>query len=297
MFYLIAGIVANVIIFLSFRTFTIFKIDNIQAIVVNYVVCVITGLIFLGDFNALKVIDLTATWSLVAILIGFLLVIGFYFATITAQKMGVSITSVASKVSMVFPILFSLFFLQIDSKAFSVFNYLGMFLAIFSIYLGSLRHGNTESVKLSKMAMFLLPFAVFVIGGLIDISLNYSNYSLINDQNAAVFPIVLFGGAAVIGSIFMIFQKKKFQKRSLIGGLYLGLSNYMSLYFVLKALTVFENNGAVFYPIYNVGIILLSSFLAIILFKERLSKTNYLGLGLSVLALFLLSHQEILEFF
>ena len=297
MFDLIAGIIANVLIFLSLRTFSIFKIDNIQAIVVNYVVCVIIGLIFMGDFHALSAVEFGAAWTWVAFFIGFLLVIGFYSATITAQKMGVSITSVASKVSMVFPILFSLFILKIESKEFSVFNYLGMFLAVFSIYLGSLRQGNPESVNLSKLSMFLLPFAVFVIGGLIDISVNYSNYTLINSQNEPVFPLVLFGSAAVIGAFFMIFQKKKFEKKSLIGGLYLGISNYLSLYFVLKALTVFENNGAVFYPIYNVGIILLSSFLAMILFKERLSKINYLGLGLSVLALFLLSHQEILEYF
>ena len=205
MLYLVAGIIANVLIFLSFRTFSIFKIDNLQAIVINYVVCVITGLVFMGDFDALKSIDLTASWSWFAIFIGFLLVIGFYSATLTAQKMGVSITSVASKVSMMFPILFSLFFLKIESKEFSALNYMGMFLAVASIYLGSLREGISVSKNLSKAAMFLLPFAVFVIGGLIDISINYSNYKLINAQNEAVFPIVLFVGAAIIGASFMPF--------------------------------------------------------------------------------------------
>jgi multidrug transporter EmrE-like cation transporter len=143
----------------------------------------------------------------------------------------------------------------------------------------------------------LLPFTVFVAGGLIDISINYSNYVLINEQNEEVFAIALFGGAAIIGSVLLIFQKRKLELKSLVGGIYLGIPNYFSLYFVLKALTVFENNGAVFYPIYNVGIIMLSSFLAMLLFKERLSKLNFLGLGLSVLALFLLSHQEIIEYF
>jgi drug/metabolite transporter (DMT)-like permease len=297
MFYLIAGIIANVLIFLSFRTFSIYRIDNIQAIVVNYVVCVLLGLLVLGDISALQSIELSSAWSWMATFIGLLLVMGFYAATQTAQKMGVSITSVASKVSMVFPILFSLFILKIDSKQFSVFNYLGMFLAVFSIYLGSLRKGNPESLHLSTLAMFMLPLAVFVIGGLIDISLNFSNYKLLNEENQTVFPIVLFGSAAVIGAVFALFQKKRFEVKSLVGGFYLGVSNYLSLYFVLKALTVFENNGAVFYPIYNVGIILLSSFLAMLFFKERLSGTNFLGLGLSILALFLLSYQEILAYF
>jgi drug/metabolite transporter (DMT)-like permease len=297
MFYLIAGVVANVLIFLAFRTFPIYKIDNLQAIVVNYFVCVITGLIFIDKLESLRSIDLTATWSWMAVFIGFLLVLGFYVATITAQQMGVSITSVASKMSMVFPILFSLLILKVDSKEFSIFNYFGMTLAVLSIYLGSLRSGTKEVINLSKASMFLLPFGVFVAGGLIDISINYSNHVMINANNQEVFPIVLFGGAAVIGSFLLIFQKKKLERRSLIGGLYLGIFNFLSLYFVLKALTAFQNNGAVFYPIYNVGIILLSSILAIIIFHERLSKINVLGLALSVLALFLLSYQEIIAYF
>jgi drug/metabolite transporter (DMT)-like permease len=297
MFYLIAGVVANVLIFLAFRTFPIYKIDNLQAIVVNYFVCVITGLIFIDKLESLRSIDLTATWSWMAVFIGFLLVLGFYVATITAQQMGVSITSVASKMSMVFPILFSLLILKVDSKEFSILNYFGMTLAVLSIYLGSLRSGTKEVINLSKASMFLLPFGVFVAGGLIDISINYSNHILINENNQEVFPIVLFGGAAVIGSFLLIFQKKKLERRSLIGGLYLGIFNFLSLYFVLKALTAFQNNGAVFYPIYNVGIILLSSILAIIIFHERLSKINVLGLALSVLALFLLSYQEIIAYF
>lgn len=297
MFYLIAGICANVLIFLAFRTFSIFKIDNLQAIVVNYFVCVITGIIFIGKPDILLSIDLTATWTWFAMFIGLMLVIGFYSASITAQTMGVSITSVASKMSMVFPVLFSLFFMKIESKDFSFFNYLGMFLAILAIYLGSLREGAIKKSDLSKLWMFLWPFTVFVAGGLIDISINYSNYKLINQQNEEVFAITLFGGAAIIGSVLLLFQKRKLELKSLAGGLYLGIPNYFSLFLVLKALTAFDNNGAVFYPIYNVGIIMLSSFLAMILFREKLSNLNFLGLGISVLALFLLSHQEIIDYF
>ncbi len=297
MFYLIAGICANVSLFLAFRTFSIFKIDNLQAIVVNYFVCVITGMIFIGKPDILLSIDLTASWTWFAVFIGLLLVLGFYSASVTAQTMGVSVTSVASKMSMVFPVLFSLFFMKIESKEFSFFNYLGMLLAILAIYLGSLRESAIKKSDLSKVWMFLLPFTVFVAGGLIDISINYSNYVLINEQNEEVFAIALFSGAAIIGLVFLLFQKRKLEWKSLVGGLYLGIPNYFSLYFVLKALTVFENNGAVFYPIYNVGIIMLSSLLAMLIFKERLSKLNFLGLGLSVLALFLLSYQEIIEYF
>lgn len=297
MVYLILGIIANVLLFLAFRSYSIFKIDNLQAIVVNYYVCVITGLIFIGKPMLLLSVDFGASWSWFALFMGLLLVVGFYAASLTAQLLGVSVTSVASKMSMVIPILFSLFFMNIESKPFSILNYSGMVLAVFSIYLSSVRKEVKSDLKVSKNYLLLLPFIVFVIGGLIDTFINYSNHSLMTSKNEEVFPIFLFASAALIGTVFLLFKKRKFELKNLVGGIYLGIPNYFAIYLVFKALTVFQNNGAVFFPIYNVGIILLSSFVAMILFKEKLSKINFFGLGLSVLALFFLSYQEIIKYF
>ncbi len=297
MFYLIAGIVANVLIFLAFRSFSTFRIESLQAIVINYWVCVAIGILFMGDSQHLLAIDLTASWTWFAVFIGFLLVIGFYAASATAQSIGVSITSVASKMSMMFPVLFSLFFMQIENREFSIFNYLGMILALVAILLGSLREKAAKKTGITKGWMFLLPMTVFVAGGLIDISLNYSNHMLINTSNEEIFPVVLFGGAALIGTILLIIKREKLRFRNAAGGLYLGIFNFLSLFFVLRALTAFDNNGAVFYPIYNVGVILLSSFLAMAFFREKLSNLNYIGLSLAILALFLLSYQDILAYF
>lgn len=297
MVYLILGIIANALIFLAFRSFSIFKMDNLQAIVVNYYVCVFTGLIFIGKPTILLSVDFGASWSWFALFMGLLLVVGFYAASLTAQLLGVSVTSVASKMSMVFPILFSLFFMNIESKSFTILNYLGMALAVFSIYLSSIRKDAKSNLKVRRKYFLLLPFVVFIVGGLIDTFINYSNHSLMTAENEEVFPIFLFASAALIGTIFLFFQKRKLALKNLIGGIYLGIPNYFAIYLVFKALTVFQNNGAVFFPIYNVGIILLSSVAAIIIFKERLSKINFLGLGLSVIALFFLSHQEIIKYF
>ncbi len=297
MIYLILGIAANAAIFLAFRSFSIFKIDNMQAIVVNYIVCVLTGLIFIENPSMLSSLDYTAAWSWTAVSIGILLVIGFYAASLTSQLLGVSVTSVASKMSMMFPVLFSLFFMKIESKTFTYLNYTGMALALIAIYLSSIRENNDTKVFHSKRYLLLLPFIVFLAGGLIDIGLNYSNHRLINANNVGAFTVVLFAGAAFSGLLSLFFQKGKFKLKNLFGGAALGVINYFSLFFVLKALTAFENNGAVFYPIYNVGIIMVSSFAAMLIFKERLSKINFVGLTLAILALFLLSYQEVIDYF
>ncbi len=291
------GVFANAILFLVFRTFPIFKIDNLQAIVVNYVVCVITGLIYIGSTNVFLTIDYFSPLGWISIIMGFLLMAGFYTASLTSQFMGVSVTSVASKMSMVVPILFSLFFLKTDSKDFSALNYFGIFLAVFSIYLASIRKGNLIKTSIKKSYLILLPVAVFICGGAIDTIINFSNHTYLTSENQEEFPIILFAFAAGIGIIIMFFKGEKLEMKNVIGGVCLGVPNFFALLFILKALSVFHNNGAVFFPIYNVGIILASTIGAMIIFRERLSKLNYTGLILSVLALYLLSYQEIIGYF
>ena len=297
MVYLFLGIFANALIFLAFRAFPIFKIHNLQAIVVNYVVCVITGIMYTGSPSVLFSVDYASPTGLIAAVMGILFIAGFYSASLTSQLIGVSVTSVASKMSLVIPVLFSLFFMKIESKDFSFLNYAGIILAVVSIYLASIRKGSTKK-STSKLGYFLLlPFAVFVFGGAIDTLINYSNHVYLTTENQESFPIILFAFAAVIGIIILLLQRKKLEIKNLIGGICLGIPNFFALLFIFKALSVFENNGAVFFPIYNVGIIIASTLGAMIIFKEKLNKINYLGLTLSMIALYLLSYQEMIEYF
>jgi len=297
MIYLILGVFANVLLFLAFRSFSVFKINSLQAIVVNYYVCVLSGLIFIGKPMVLLNIDFDSTWSWAALGMGFMFVAGFYTTSLTAQSLGVSVASVSSKMSMVFPILFSLFFINIESNSFSLLNYAGMFLAVISIYLSSVKKGNKPKAIPGNKYLFLLPFLLFILAGLIDTFLNYSNFALMTSENEEVFPIFLFFSAALAGTIMLLFQKKKLEWKSIVGGIYLGIPNYFAIYLVFKALTFFDNNGAVFFPISNLSIIVFSSIAAMVVFKEKLSTINFIGLGLSAIALFFISYQDIIEYF
>lgn len=297
MIYLILGIFANAFIFLAFRAFPLFKIDNLQAIVVNYIVCVITGILYTGTPSVIIDIDYFSPLGFLSFTMGFLLIGGFYTASLTSQQIGVSVASVASKMSMVVPILFSLFFMKIESKYFSILNYCGIILAVFSIYLASTKSTEINRSSVKKSHFILLPFAVFMFGGAIDTIINISNHKYLTPATQNIFPIILFAFSAAIGIVFLIFKKEKLKLKNVIAGICLGIPNFFALLSIFKALTVFQNNGAVFFPIYNVGIILVSTIFAILIFREKLSRINYLGLGLSILALFLLSHQEIIEYF
>jgi drug/metabolite transporter (DMT)-like permease len=68
--------------------------------------------------------------------------------------------------------------------------------------------------------------------------------------------------------------------RSVLAAIPLGLPNFFSFYFLLKALDAYQQNGAVVLTIYNLGVILLSAFTALIFFKEQLTKKQWVGIGL-----------------
>ena len=90
-------------------------------------------------------------------------------------------------------------------------------------------------------------------------------------------------------------KKVAFRPKDILAGILLGIPNYFSIYFQLKALSAFDNNGAIVYPSLNIGIIIGSTLAAVLIFKERLSRVNQVGVALAVVVIFLLSHQEIVK--
>ncbi|AHM59868.1 hypothetical protein D770_08025 [Flammeovirgaceae bacterium 311] len=294
--YLLLGILFNVAIFLIFRGYARYGVNTLPAIVVNYFVCVITGLVFLGGLSNLRLITLDSPWLLLAFLLGALFIGTFYMIALTTQRLSVTVSSIAAKMSLALPVVFSMFVLQIESKEFTFWNYLGIALAFVAIYLSSWKPQVEKKAPLpGNKLLLLLPLGVFLCSGIIDTTINYTSYHYLTPREEGIFPLVIFIIAAVLGLMLQLFRKQPTGRKEFLGGIALGVPNYFSIYFIVKGLADFGNNGAFFYPLLNISIILGSSLAAVLFFKEKLLPLNHLGLLLSVLAIFLLSYQEILS--
>ncbi|QSE97698.1 hypothetical protein [Fulvivirga lutea] len=294
MHYLLLCILANVGIFLCFRQFKAFGLDTFQAIVFNYITCVATGIIFMGKSEALTEINYTQPWVIIGIVLGLIFISTFYLMALTTQRFSMTVSSIASKMSLIIPVIISLLVLKVQSKEYTVFNYLGMFMAFPAILMSSFKKRGVEGSDFAGFAI-LLPISVFVLGGLIDSSINYTSYHYLTEAVEPVFPIVIFSSAAFIGIISIMISGRKITKGNVLGGAILGAINYFSIYFLIRTLSYFKNDGAVVYPMLNVGIILLSAFISILVFKERLSKLNQSGLLLAILSIILLSFEELMS--
>ncbi len=288
MIYLLLCILANIGIFICFRVFKLLNLNTFQAIVFNYITCVATGLIFQIGGEAFTSFSWNDTWVIIGLALGAVFISTFYLMAITTQKLSITVSSIASKMSLVIPVLVSLLILDIQSKDYTFFNYLGMVSALAAILLSAYKKRAVVTSHAHKYD-FLLPVTVFFLGGVIDSSINYTNFKYLTPAIEPIFPVVIFASAACIGIVSILISKQKFGLKNMVWGMLLGVINYFSIYFLIRSLSSFNHDGALVYPLLNVGIILAAAIVSVSFFKERLTKINIIGLTLAIVSIVLIS--------
>ena len=295
--YIFLCILANIGIFVSFRLFPQYRINTMQAIVVNYLICVVTGMFFIGPADLLGSFKVNEPWVIVAVMLGVVFVFIFYLMAITTQKMGMTVSTIAAKMSLVIPVGVSIWVFAVQTKEYTYLNYMGILLAVAAILMASIKNGTDKTSHSAKGGSILFPIAIFILAGSIDSTINYTNLKYLTTENEPLFPIVIFASSFLVGSIFIMATRSKLETKNVIAGALLGVVNYFSVYFLVKSLSAFNNDGSMVYPVLNVGIILFSSLVSVIVFRERLLPLNKIGLVVAVMAVVFIFYQEIGSYF
>ena len=292
MIYLVGSILFSSYLGLSFKVVERFNIPVLQAIVFNYFTCVITGSVVNGNFPV-KASSFNEPWMIWAFIMGTMFIITFNLVGYTVQKIGVAVTSVAFKLSLVIPFIFSIY---LYNETVTWIKIAGVVVALAAVVLTCLppEKGETPAHKhISAWMMFLLPALIFFGSGFVDTMVKYVEQTFLNDTNNNAYLISAFGTAAVMGLIFLAIMlatgRQKFDKRSIIAGIAIGIPNYFSIWCLVKVLSMYQGYSSAIIPINNMSIVLLSSVVAFIVFKEHLSKINWLGIILAIGAIALIA--------
>ena len=270
-------------LFFIFKEFEKRNIDTNQANTFNYLFASISAYIF-ADQNLHIDQIITTEWIHLTLLLGIIYVIMFNIMAKTTQKLGIPIASMASKISLIIPFSFSILLndngdislLNIGNKI-NTINVIGVLLAIVAIYLSF----NIENKKKHSINIAII---LFFGAGILDSLLNYIQQTELKGENDYDhFIIIVFFIAFLTGLVKLIISKEKIRGRNILAGLYLGVPNYFSIYYLLVSLK--QLAGAIVFPILNIGVVLTASILSTLIYKEKLSKRKWTGISIACIAI------------
>ncbi|MFK7773053.1 MAG: hypothetical protein AB8F94_12980 [Saprospiraceae bacterium] len=286
---LIICILTNTVIGFIFKMFPKYGVNTLQAIVVNYFVCVAMAGLVLGEFPIISNVHQTE-WFPFALFLGFIFITGFNITALSFQKLGVTLTTIMQKMSLLLTVPISIWMYNEDINAWKVF---GLLSGLVAIYLTNQPNQKEldKAKNLSKW-MFILPIIVWLISVCIETVLQYVEIKILDGMGGLNFVATLFGIAGTIGLILVIVGltsgKLVFSYKNIIAGIVLGVPNFFSIYLIIVAIS--EGwEGSKFFPYNNISIIALSTMMAYLFFNEKLSKVNVAGVVLAISAIWMIS--------
>jgi len=274
----------NSILLVILKLFAKYEINTLHALVANYFTAFTVGLIVnQTGFSPSEFI--AQPWAIGCFVIGFLFITVFFATAKTAQANGIGVASIASKMSLIIPILSGVI---IFNEVLNLYKIIGIILALVAVFFATKKEGMTINKD-----YFLYPILVFIGAGIIDASLNYFQVKLIPSEDTGIFSLssflmAFFAGILII-TIKTFTQPEKILGKSILGGIVLGIPNYFSLYYLIKMLEHPTLNSSAIFTIHNVSIVIFTTLIGVLFMKESLSKKNILGLFLAILAIIIVS--------
>lgn len=284
MIYLIASIISSTAIYVIFRWAKNFSCKLNALITINYLVASILGFGFLMKFDTRPFVE-NNHWLPFGIILGVMYILMFFLIGNSSQKAGITVTTLANKLSLVFPVFFSLFWFD---EQITTLKYFGIAGAITAVMLTLYK----KDVKRTNFFYFALPLAIFLGSGFIDSFIKYVQALQITVELSTAFSSFVFFTAFLCGIVITTLKslnkKSELHTPTLLLGTLLGLANFGSLFFILQALNKSNIESSLVFALNNMLIVALSAILGFFIFKERLNRINVAGIVLAILSLYIL---------
>ena len=271
-----------------FKYFGKYQVNNLQAIIINYFTAGSLAVV-ITNTNGLPINFqhiVLSNYIVPSLIIGLLFIITFNLLAYGTQKIGIAISTVANKMSMIIPVIIGIYLFK---EAIGVFKLIGIFFAISAIYMTSTKSGKLSFDK-KFMPIILL---IFLGQGIADGTLSWTQKFTLSTENTSLFFASTFFSAGTFGCLFLVYdlmvKKIQFQAKNILWGIALGVPNYLTLHFFIRSLQSPILESSQVFPVVNMGIIILSAISGIILFKEKLTPLNWTGIAIAIIAISFIS--------
>jgi len=285
MTFLLPALFFSLCIIVIFKLFSRFGISIPQAIVVNYLVAAVLGFLTIGKVPSASMYFENDFFH-IALVSGVFFILVFNVFALSAEKAGVAITAVSSKMSVVIPVIAGTL---LFGEMFSALKVIGVILVMLSFYLV---FKKKEGYRIRK-SFIILPLLLFLGNGTNDTILKFAqHHHITTDGQYVQYLLIVFTVSFILGLIFVIFRyisgKIRFSAKNLIAGIMLGVCNWYSTLFFLKGLGVLD--VSVFIPVFNAGLVSLAAITGMVAFKEKLTAVNIIGIIISLIAITIIAY-------
>lgn len=274
MIYLVLSILCSSIIMLVFRLIGNMRLKVIHCVIFNYIVACSVGILLAYDSLPL-LLETYQNWWKHALGLGVLFIALFQLMGKSVAANGIALTTVSTKLSVVIPVILALF----------LYNESLSLVQIGALLVGLLAIVLLLKVKIGESLKILWLLVLFIGSGLLDALLNDSVKQAIPEGTELLYSSFLFGTAGLIGlsglGLKAVRKPLGLKTKEVLMGFVLGVPNFGSIYFLMRALKEARLDSAVLLPINHVGIVLLTSVLGFVLFAERLTRAQQIGLVLA----------------
>jgi drug/metabolite transporter (DMT)-like permease len=252
--------------------------DRVLLAGANYIVAAALSFVLLGPGLECQG---AVTFTLGAIA-GIDYVLGFLLLMYGISRGPLSVPVTVMRLSVAVPVAVSIF---IWAEHPGPPQWLGIALGIAAIVLFGYGLPSSSSRPGTGGGYWLLILSLFMVMGIGDTLLKAIG-ELSPDTNRLLFASVLFTVAAVFTWVLILIRRIPFDRPTFLLGLLLGVPNLFSTVFILMALR--NTPASIAFPFVNLTVILGSTLLAFLIWKERLSRLATAGLALAAVALVLL---------
>ena len=285
MIYLALSIVCSVTVGVLFKLAKRYQINIIQAITWNYLFAICLSLFFFKPAaNSLSISYFLPIYWLLGILMPSL----FIVLGLAVRNAGLARTDIAQRLSLFISLSAAFFFFK---ESFDRYKEVGIVFGFAAIIFTMYRKSDRMSNKKSWLYLLL----VFLGFGAVDVLFKLvSQLSTIPYTTSLFFIYCIAFTLSLLYLVYLVLKKKtKLQFINFVCGCILGLFNFGNILFYLKAHQQMANNPSTVFAAMNIGVIIMGSLIGIWVFNEKLSKWNYLGLVLALIAIVLITLSKI----
>ncbi|OOF59198.1 hypothetical protein [Rodentibacter myodis] len=287
MFNLILAVICSVAVSVLLKIAGKKKIIIAQAIAFNYVVATtLSYFVLTPNFNGLKFTDyFTQSESTpIFLALGLLLPSVFIIMSKAVESAGIVRSDAAQRLSLFLPILAAFF---LFNETLSQSKFIGIVLAFIGLFCLLTKPNQGQSAVNFKGILGLI--GVWFGYGIIDILFKQVA------KSGGAFPATLFISFSLAGCImfiYLVLKRTQWTVPSVFGGIILGVLNFFNILFYIKAHQSFSGNPTLVFAGMNIGVICLGTLTGALVFKEKISKINWLGIAFSLSAIFCLYYLD-----